>query len=120
MQNVTVARKELLDKIKENAKTHKEEYNAAFVEYRKDAIEKLQAQLDKAQKGEAFLTHIALPTPENHSKDYERVISMLKMSVDETVELDAHAFDQYVLDNWSWKHTFAATNAMYTSKVKSF
>jgi hypothetical protein len=58
-----------------------------------------------------------LPEPQDHTIDYDRVIKMLEMSVDSLIELDEGAFDQYVMDNWSWKGDALATNEMYADRA---
>jgi hypothetical protein len=37
------------------------------------------------------------------------------MSTDTVVELSEQEFRQYVMDDWSWKHNFLASNAMYSA-----
>jgi hypothetical protein len=42
---------------------------------------------------------------------------MLELSVDEVLEVEEDVFNQLVLDEWGWKHNFAATSAMYKSAL---
>jgi hypothetical protein len=56
---------------------------------------------------------IDLVQPRDHTSDYDRVIMMLEMSVDDTIVLDANEFDQYVRDVWAWTHYDATTLGEY-------
>ena len=51
--------------------------------------------------------------PENHTKDYDRVITLLEASLDEEFELSSSEFNQYVNDDWSWKQSFTTCSGMY-------
>jgi len=73
--------------------------------------------LKDARNGKMIRRRITLPEPQDHTNDYDRVITMLEMSVDSVIELDDVAFDQYVMDNWSWKGDALATNSMYAAKA---
>jgi len=42
---------------------------------------------------------------------------MLEMSVDDTITLDAQAFDRYVMDNWDWSRFALATNTAYAAET---
>ena len=56
-----------------------------------------------------------MPEPHDHTDDYDTVIAMLEMCVDEVVEIDMQEFDNYVRDNWQWKANWSASNALYSS-----
>lgn len=51
--------------------------------------------------------------PTSHLDEYDEVIAMMEMSVDETISLDSSAFQQYVLDNWTWKKNFIGSVTKY-------
>jgi hypothetical protein len=42
---------------------------------------------------------------------------MMEMSQDEILEIEAHEFDMYVRDNWSWRAFANETNSMYAAKA---
>lgn len=69
--------------------------------------------LADAGAGRRISRVINLAEPVDHTSDYERVIMMLEMSVDDTVVLNAGEFDQYVRDVWSWSY-------QTTSMLKSY
>lgn len=117
MQNVNVKRVILLTKIRENRDKHRELFLKAQNGYRADVIEGLDQMLRDAREGKQIRRSLLIPEPQDHTKDYDRVITMLEMSVDDEIELDWHSFDQYVMDNWAWKEQAFATNAMYAAKA---
>lgn len=114
MDTVTVKTKSLLYEVTKNRKEHRANFLKAQEGYRKQVIEELDRMLDDARTGKPIRRAIELPEPEDHTKDYDRVIAMLEMSVDTEVILGSMEFDNYVLDNWSWKAFTAHVNAMYT------
>lgn len=69
--------------------------------------------LSDARSSKPIRRSISLPEPIDRTKDYDRVIAMLEMSVEDEVELEEHDFDRYVLDNWEWKDLAYSTNSQY-------
>lgn len=117
MDTTKVKRAELLAKIKTNRDSHNGIFLKAQEEYRKDVITELERRLEDAKAGKPIERGTKLPEPVDHTADYDRVIGMLEMSVDEVVEIDASEFDRYVLDNWHWKDKVVASNMYYTNKM---
>jgi len=54
--------------------------------------------------GRKIARSINLAEPTDHTSDYDPVIMMLKMSVDDTILLDAAEFDSFVRDLWAWSN----------------
>ena len=104
---------ELLTILKKNRETHEEIFIAAQKIYRSEVIRKLDQALQSAKDGKEFPSYIQIPAPENHTKDYDRVIRMLELSVDDVVELAENEVEVYVMDKWSWSHQWAASNMQY-------
>lgn len=117
MHSVKIKRLELLERIKTNRKSHREQFLKAQEGYRQDMIEELDRMLKDARDGKAIRRHISMPEPQDHTKDYDSVIDMLEMSVDEVIEIEQHQFDWFVRDNWDWKARDGVTNAMYAAKA---
>lgn len=113
MRNVTVTRQELLTKVELNRDAHRDFFLRAQEGYRAAVIAELDAMLSEARDGKKIRRAIMLPEPVDHTSDYNRVIEMLRMSVDEHVELDSQSFDQYVLDNWQWSALALMANSTY-------
>ncbi len=116
MNSVKVKRTELLTRIKNNRDAHRELFLKAQEGYREAMIEELDRMLKDAKEGRAIRRSVSMMEPQDHTKDYDRVIDMLEMSQDEIVEIQEHEFDQYVRDNWSWKALADTTNAMYAAR----
>ena len=111
---VTVKRLELIKLIEKNRANHLKEYESA-VSARKA---KIKADLTAAIKGvdagkDVAKFRLSWPVPQNHVGDYDRVLLMLKMSVDETIQLHEAAAAKFIEDRWDWSHGFSATNSVY-------
>jgi hypothetical protein len=117
MNTVKVKREELLAKVRSNREAHRTLFIKAQEGYRKLVIEELDRMLKDAKEGLRIQRSVTLTEPSNHVKDYDRVITMLEMSVDDTITLDAQAFDRYVMDNWDWSRFALATNTAYAAET---
>lgn len=116
MKTVKVNVEELLKTVKKNRDAHRELFLKAQEGYREMVIEELDRMLSDARTGKPLRVSIKAPQPEDHTDDYDRVLKMLIMSVDEEIELDVLEFDRYVMDNWEWARLAAASNTMYANK----
>lgn len=110
MKSVKVNLVTLLATIKQN----KDNHDAAFVktveQYKEAVLKAVEHNLEIAKTGD--LEKIANmkpmpPSPVTYTSSYEKMIKMLEMSVDTDIELSDSEFDQYVMDNWYWKPSFA-------------
>lgn len=115
MQVVRIRAEELQAVIRENRSKHIKEADEAQVDYRIALVSKLEELLASAKAGDIVAHVISLPVPQDHRREYDRVLRMLELSADEVVELQQQEFVQYVLDEWSWKQAFAITNSTYKS-----
>jgi hypothetical protein len=55
--------------------------------------------------------------PEDHTRDYDRVIAMLERHQGEAIDLLEDDFAMYVQDDWAWKAQFLASNSGYSGKA---
>lgn len=120
MKTVTVKKTELLKTLKKNKKSHKEDYDLSWKEFKKRATENFEARLKQVKnlrKGQHIELWVNLELPEDHTSDYDRAIEMLEWEVGDEVTLQEHEFAQFVQDQWGWSGKFAATNQMYTGSV---
>ena len=123
MRKVKVKRDELLAKVRVNREKHVAEYDEAVAGYKQAAakaidraMEKLKRQVADLEAGEVLqlaAVQFDLAVPQNHSMDYDQVIAMLEMSVDEELEIQSDEFACYVMDDWGWKEAFLLTNSRY-------
>jgi hypothetical protein len=109
----TYPKAKLLETIKENRKNHHAAFEAALEAYRAKVIEVLEEQLEAARKGERIPRGHQLTQPMNMTKEYDHVIAMLEMTLEQEVELSHQEFAHYVLDQWHWKSQFANTASSY-------
>lgn len=120
-------REDILARLRINLETHREEYDTALQGYWLEVEEQAKNIASKARalakeavsdkKPENFHGwSITARRPEDHSKDYERVIDMLELAQETTIKLNEHTFATYVRDEWEWKQDFLATSAFYSGK----
>ena len=124
MRDVKVKKEVLLEAVTKNRLTHIAEYESAVIGYKEEAVKeidramgKLKRQVEELQGGDVMrLVAVAfdLKVPENHEKDYDQVIAMLVMCVDDELTIRSDEFACYVMDNWDWKQDFLHTNRRYS------
>jgi hypothetical protein len=115
MQSVVVDKMKLIETLRTNLATHREQFEEALSGYRVRCIELLEEHIERIRRGKVERVMVSLPMPEDHTDDYERAISTLEWTLLDTVELSIAEFDQYVRDNWRWKGEFTATSTMYAT-----
>lgn len=115
MKNVTVRKEQLLEALQRNRGEHQAIFEEALAGYKEEVIKQLEAHLAAVKAGKVKRVQVYLPTPENHTKDYDRIIAMVEMSVEDELVLDQQSFAQYVLDDWTWKRQFLTTNSAYSA-----
>jgi hypothetical protein len=113
MNEVKIKKNELLDVVRKNRENHNTLFLRAQEGFRTRVVEELDRRLADARQGVKVNIAINLPEPQDHTEDYDRVIRMLEMSVDDEVVLQSHEFDQYVMDNWQWAKMVRTLNASY-------
>jgi hypothetical protein len=115
MKEVKVKKTDLLDKLKQNRDGHEKIFQEAIEGYRKRVIELLETNLSYAKAGKSVnLYDFQLQRPVNQTKEYNRAIAMLEMSVDEDIILNQNEFASYVMDDWGWKGNFLKANSLYS------
>lgn len=116
LSSVVMPKDRVIEIVAENLAAHEDLFHEAMEGYETRSIELLMQHIERIKKGKRERIVVALPVPENHSDDYERVLSMLRMDTRDEVQLDGRSFDQYVRDNWTWKQEFLTTTASYTTR----
>lgn len=101
MQSVKLKREELLNILKKNRETHAREFSDATEAYEKAYNDTIKSLLNKKPTD---LSRIAreLIRPRDHNEEYDTVIRMLELAVDDEVTLGANEFRQYVQNQWEW------------------
>jgi hypothetical protein len=109
---------ELLEIVTKNRKKHADEYAKARKGYQAKLVKALTEELKNAKQGKKVVFHhINLARPKKHLADYDRAIMQLKMATDSAVEMTNEDFAQLIMDEWSWKKEFSASNAFYSGKT---
>ena len=110
MDIIKVKKEDLLKVLKENRKKHKTDYFEAVKAYRVKAADLFAKELEKIVAGEEFTPYINnLQKPIEHIKDYDLVIKMVEMGIDDVIKLQQAEFNQLVMDEWNWRTSFHST-----------
>lgn len=117
MRNMRFKVSELNDKIKANRDQHRAIFLEALEGYKKKVLEELEKHITAIREGKVQAVYVNLPQPEDHTKDYDRVLTMLSMCTENAVELNEVEFGQYVMDDWNWKRKFLASNSVYSASA---
>ena len=112
-QSYEYDKNEIITRITKNRNRHRDIYERAMEIYRERAIEQLNSFADDLKAGKSPKLYINLPVPEDHTKDYDAMLDMLKSSINTTIELDNERFRQFVRDEWEWKDRFLGTVNSY-------
>ena len=119
MNSVTLRKADVLARVRENRQKHEQIYEEAVSGFRALAIEKLTESLEDAKAGKPVRQSLHLEEPQHRLDEYDTVVDMLEMSIDDQVELEEHEFKQYMRDDWSWKRQFLAANSTYSATARS-
>lgn len=114
MKEIRVPKATLIRKMQENREKHSQIVEEAQVGYRKAVIERLDEMLADAKAGRHVDQYLSLPIPDDHTADYDTVIGMLEMDINDFVDLDQSQYRQWVEDNWGWRDQFLASNSVYS------
>lgn len=118
MRTVKLNKNELLGIVRANKEKHIADYVESVADYKTAVVKLAKANLKLANTGEleSIAKIKAMPSkPVSYEDAYSRAIRMLELSVEDTIDLEEHIFNQLVLDEWSWKQNFVAASAMYKS-----
>lgn len=116
MQTVKVKKDDLHAVIQGNMVGHRTIYEEAIEAYRQRVLNWFNDQIDRTKAGDLFETSFRGPRPQDHTDDYEQVLQMLEMSVDDEIELTYAEFRQYVRDEWGWQREFRASTEFYAAE----
>ena len=122
MRQIKVNKAKLLEILKKNRQEHRGLFLEAQKKFREVAIKALDATLKAARDGKEFvLADLATyRAPQDHTRDYDRSIKMLEMSVDEDIVINDQEFQNYVQDTWGWSRDWAVSNAGYVTKSSRY
>lgn len=104
--SIKVDKGSLLDSLETNYATYKELYEFQVSEYFLKSEQLLKEALKRIKNKDSKVTTVILNFPKDYSSEYEKIIGMLKMSMDNEIILSHDDYDVYVLNNWYWKQAF--------------
>lgn len=114
--NVTKVRKDDLRRvIEENRSVHQGVFLEACEGYKAAMIAELGEYLRRVESGSLKRVVFSWPVPEDHTADYNRVLRMIDMHVDDTIEISQADFARYVMDDWDWKEQWNRSTASYVA-----
>lgn len=119
MDKVRVKKADALSILKKNRAEHRDIFLEAVEGYKKQAVEMLEHHIDEIKNGKVVTVAVSIPRPVDYTKEYDCAIKMLEMSVDEEIDFNQQAFQQYIMDDWSWKRQFITSNSFYSAKAKT-
>lgn len=117
MNNVNIEKSALLPILLENKEKYNQIYHSAVSGYWSKAEEVLNNKLNSIKNQEKIEPYLGLAFPENHEDDYNRAIKMVELSADNVLNLSQSEFNQYVLNDWTWRNTFLSVSSVYCSGV---
>lgn len=115
MKPIIMDKQTLIKILEENRDKHRTVFEDALEGYAAEASRVLNEHLTAIQRGKTPNIQIILDRPEDHTKDYDRVIAMLKHHLGDTFEVDEQSYKQYVDDDWSWKRQWIDTSNHYAA-----
>ncbi len=123
-RSVNVSRINLLSILRVNRDNHAMVYELAkadFYDEKKRVLNQALANLYMELPEEAYETslEVNLKKPIHFLQQYDEMIEMLEMSVDDTIELDSDAFSCYAKDRWVWSSSFLLSNAKYVTGLSA-
>lgn len=113
MRTVTVDRDEFIARVKKNRADHRKVFEEALKGYEHRLTAELERRIADLKRHRRINQYIGLPEPEDHTDDYDRVLTMAEMSIEDTIRLDEDEFGMYVMDQWRWKQSFTESTAVY-------
>jgi len=117
MEKITVKKADLLAALRKNREEHRAIFEEALEGYRTQAIALLEDRLRMLHKGQPMSVAFELPEPQDQTKDYDRVIRMMELSVEDEISLSEADFAQYVMDDWKWQRQFLVSNRGYSVRA---
>lgn len=117
LSSVIVKVTDLIAIVQENRDVHQEIFEDALAGFRRAANDALNDRIDAIAARRIFDLHFTLPIPQDHTGDYDRVLTMLRLTKDagqEHVVLDQSDQERFVMDDWGWKRTFEQTSTFYS------
>jgi len=106
--------KELFEILEKNRDGHRAVFESALEEFKIQAIKAFEQRIDRIKQGDKINLWVDLEEPKDHTQEYDVVLKMLALTIDQEIELNDRQFRQFVMDEWDWKNDFIRTASNYT------
>jgi hypothetical protein len=111
-----IKKDKLLAIIEENREKHRETYLEAVDGYRLRALALLEQQVQvMSSRSKPKELRILLNLPEDHTSEYDAIITGLQMDVRDEITLSERLFAQFVMDQWDWKDSWLRMSSRYAA-----
>ena len=117
-REVSIEKKKLIEKIKNNKAAHILEYTEAVTAYKLEAKKQLKDLQYKLNHGELDL-HLQLVKPVDRTSKFDKLIEMFEWEVDDIIKLSSDEFNEYVHDDTYDATTARFANASYMYHVRN-
>lgn len=114
--NVPVA--DLLEALKRNRETHREEFDLAMTGFIIELRSELESKLASLEGGHAVELRFRSQKPEMYFEEYTDVIEMLEFGTDSDVEITREQFKCWVQNQWHWRGSWVASNSGYITTAQ--
>ena len=112
---VTITKAKLLKILKENRTKHKKVYDEAVKGYAASCEARLREEIARLKKrSKPAAISISMPAPVDHTKDYDRLITMFQLASETKFELNEQQVANFIMDEWDWTDRFLMSNAPYS------
>jgi hypothetical protein len=124
MEEIKVKKDVLLNALKKNRDQHVEDFKLAVEGY-KMAVKKALSKKSREVKDltpeniKDFSIYISEQAPQSHKKQFDEVIGMLALSVDDEIFISPSEYRHYYLNDWDWKETWNVSNSFYMAMAKT-
>lgn len=119
-REMTFKVEDLREIVEKNRDEHRKIFKEALIGYKEAAVNELEIMLERARVGKsAFEVRLHLPLPRDHTREYNAVIEMLRLTSDAEILLNQQEFTQYVMDDWDWMRDFLVSNSAYSTTAAS-
>lgn len=117
--SVRVSKDNLVERITKNREDHRRIFEEALDGWKKKVTADLEEAVADAKAGKDWRIRFNNPRPEDHTDDYDTVLTLLKLSEDDMFELNYREFESYVMDKWGWQASFLSnTYGSTTAELK--
>ena len=109
---IKVDKLDLIARIKANKEKHIQQFEAAKVAYKKEALRQLEELKKQAEEGSVNIK-LTLTSPENVADKYDQKAEMFEWEIADEVELTQDEFKDYVQDSFDFAAKAFLANSTY-------